>query len=522
MRAPRMVTSTAMSTPSPPVTHSAAKPLRIRHLLAYGIGDIYGGGAFLLIGMQFLFFLTEIVGLSPLLASVVFGAGKIWDGVSDPLMGYISDRTRSRFGRRRLYFLLGIGPVFLSFLLLWLPVDSTNSLVAFAYYAGVYLLFSTVFTMVMVPYSALNAEMTSDYGMRTRLSGARMMFSQLSALLAGTVPRLIINRYPEGDPTGYFVMGIIFAALYAAPWLLVYLGTWELAPESNASDSASARGGGSRATSPLDIFRQFSSVIKNRSFRIHLGMYICAYSAMDILMALFIYYLTYYIGRPDIYTVAMGVLLLSQLAMLPVYVALSNRFGKGRAYMMGLAIWSLGTLLSLGLGPDTALVPTLVICAVIGMGLSAGVLIPWAMLPSIIDVDELITGRQRAGMYAGVMTLVRKLVQGAIAMPSVGIVLALCGFGGGAEAVAEGEVSVAGLRWFFVCGPGLLLLGGLLIASRFRITPRSHAVLSAELERLRAGGNADEVEAEVREVCERLSGQPYGVAWKARAASPQD
>ncbi len=152
------------------------------HLVSYGLGDLYGGGSFLIIGMLFMFYLTEIVGLSPLMAGFVFAIGKIWDAVSDPLMGFISDHTRSRFGRRRVYFLVGILPIAATFIFMWLPVGFESEWGLFAYYSLAYVLFSTIFTMVMVPYAALNAEMSRDYKVRTRLSGARMIFSGLASL----------------------------------------------------------------------------------------------------------------------------------------------------------------------------------------------------------------------------------------------------------------------------------------------------------------------------------------------------
>lgn len=173
----------------------AERPVRVRNLLAYGIGDFYGGGSFLIIGMLFMFFLTEVVGLSPIWAAFVFAVGKVWDAVSDPIMGYISDNTRSRYGRRRFYLVLGILPVFISFGLLWLPITLETAAWSVVYYSFAYIFFSTVFTMVMVPYSALNAEMTADYAVRTRLSGVRIIFSQLAALFAGTIPNMIIQAF---------------------------------------------------------------------------------------------------------------------------------------------------------------------------------------------------------------------------------------------------------------------------------------------------------------------------------------
>ncbi|MFW5728463.1 MAG: MFS transporter [Spirochaetota bacterium] len=470
------------------------------NLMAYGIGDLYGGGSFLLIGMLFLFFLTEVVGMSPALAGVVFAIGKVWDAVTDPLMGYISDRTKSRFGRRRVYFLIGIIPIILSFAALWLPIPSGSQVGLFIYYSLAYMLFSTVFTMVMVPYSALNAEMSRDYAVRTRLSGTRIIFSQVSALLAGTIPTLIINAVGGDQSIGYLVMGIAFAVLYGVVWLPVFLGTWELPQESVRVRTTGAAG-------PLDVFRQFGRIFTNRSFRIHVAMYILSYTAVDVLMALFAYYITYYIGRQSLYSVAMGSLLLTQIVMLPVYVAISNRWGKGRAYVVGLSIWLVGLLASLSLTGESSVVAIAAVCVVIGAGVSAGIMVPWAILPSVIDVDEYLYGMRRAGVYSGAMTLTRKAVQGLLALPLVGVVLEIIGFAPGADVP---QAALTGLRVFFVIGPAVLILFGILVGFRFPITPQRHAILRDELERRRRGGSPDEMAPETQQVCLLLSGSRRG------------
>ena len=143
-------------------------------LAAYGVGGRYGGGSFLIIFTLFLFFLTDVIGLLPALVGLVLFAGKDWDAISDPLMGCISDRTRSRRGRaprllphrdrarvRQFCAFMGVGP------------DGRPSIDVPILFPGVYP-FCTVFTMIMVPYAALPTEMTTDYRDRTRLSGARM------------------------------------------------------------------------------------------------------------------------------------------------------------------------------------------------------------------------------------------------------------------------------------------------------------------------------------------------------------
>ena len=470
------------------------------NLMAYGIGDLYGGGSFLLIGMLFLFFLTEVVGMSPALAGVVFAIGKVWDAVTDPLMGYISDRTKSRFGRRRVYFLIGIIPIIVSFAALWMPIARGSQAGLFIYYSLAYMLFSTVFTMVMVPYSALNAEMSRDYAVRTRLSGTRIIFSQASALLAGTIPTLIINAVGGDQSIGYLVMGIAFAVLYGVVWLPVFFGTWELPQEST-------RAGTTGASGPLDVFRQFGRIFTNRSFRIHVAMYIFSYTAVDVLMALFAYYITYYIGRQNLYSVAMGSLLLTQIIMLPVYVAISNRWGKGRAYVIGLSIWVVGLLASLSLSGDSSVIAIAAVCVVIGAGVSAGIMVPWAILPSVIDVDEYIYGVRRAGVYSGAMTLIRKAVQGLLALPLIGVVLEVIGFAPGADVP---QAALTGLRIFFVIGPSVLILFGILVGLRFPITPQRHSILRDELERRRQGGSPEDMTPETQQVCRLLSGSERG------------
>ena len=256
-----------------------------KNIIFYGVGDLYGGGSFMIIGLFFLYFLTDVVGLSPAMAGLVFTLGEVWDAITDPMMGVISDRTRSRFGRRRVYMLVGIIPIFLSFAGLWLPVDLPSEIAIFLFYGSTYLLFNTVFTMVMVPYSALNADMTADYRLRTRLSGTRIIFSQVSTLIAATVPKMIIDG-AGSEASGFLIMGLIFGVVYALPFILVYFGTFEELTD--------------QVNEPV-TFAALKGILQNRTFRVHMGMYIAAYTAIDILMALFLYFMKYYLEEEGLY-----------------------------------------------------------------------------------------------------------------------------------------------------------------------------------------------------------------------------
>jgi oligogalacturonide transporter len=479
------------------------RTLRFQNIVAYGVGDVYGSGAFIIIGLLFLFFLTDYVGLTPALAGLVFAVGKVVDAITDPLMGYLSDITRSRFGRRRVYFLVGIVPVAVSFTLLWLPIEGWSQAALFVYYSGAYVLFSLVFTMVMVPYYALNAEMTRDIGARARLSGVRMICAQIANLVAGTIPGIILGLQLGDQGRNYILMGAVFGVVFALPWIVVYLGTWELPVQPERSASPGLDPGERLAT----YARRVGSVLRNRSFRIHIGMYVFAYSAIDLLMAVFIYYLTYYLGEPGWYTPAIGTLLVVEILCIPFYVKFANRHGKGTTYRLGLAIWLAGlVLVFFVVQPGVSLVAMMVAAAVLGAGMAAGVLVPWASLPSIIDIDEMISGEQRAGLYSGFMTLIRKGVQGAIVVPLIGVVLEWIGFRAN---VPQSPATAEGIRLLFVLGQVGFLVTGFAISFRFPVRPKLLIRIRAEIDRINSGGRKADVDPETARLCERLTGSPY-------------
>jgi oligogalacturonide transporter len=161
--------------------------------IAYACGDIYGGGSFLIVGLLLLVFLTKVERLPGAWAGAIIFVGKAWDAVTDPLMGMLSDRTRSKFGRRRFYFLIGAIPVFVSWVMLWYSFGITGETAKIIYYMIAFMFFSTAFTIVMVPYNAILADMTDDYNKRSAFTGVRLSFSAGAAILCGTVPGMIMG-----------------------------------------------------------------------------------------------------------------------------------------------------------------------------------------------------------------------------------------------------------------------------------------------------------------------------------------
>jgi oligogalacturonide transporter len=465
----------------------------LKSKLGYGAGDMYAGGAFLLVGLLFLNFLTDVVGVAPKLAGAIFLIGKIWDAISDPLMGYISDRTSSKLGRRRFYFALGIIPVFLSFMLLWLDI-SGQDWVVFIYYTFAYIFFTTTFTMVMVPYNALLPNMVTDYSKRTSYNMYRMIFSSFSAIASGVFPMLIVNGATQKS-TGYIIMGIVFGLLYSIPWIFVLLTTWENPIEQTVQ---------SQSNSLNSLFNEFKESTQNKSFRNHAGFYVSSQTAADFLTTLFIYYLTYVLAREGEFSMVLGTLLIVQLISMPIHAKVAQKFNKGTPLKIGLSVWAVGLLISLFIDQNSPSYLIYVVAAMSGVGGSSAIFVPWSILPDISDVDELITGRRREGIYAGMSTLIRKMAQ-AVAVFVIGVYLDIIGY---IPNITQTDDVILGIRLIFFIGPILFILLAIFFIARYNMTEHKHGVLMAEIA-YRKENHKGSNNPETIEVCEALTGHNY-------------
>lgn len=481
----------------------------LKNIFSYAVGDLYGGGAFFIIGALFLVFLTDVAKISPALAGTILLVGKIWDAVTDPSMGYISDNTKSRFGRRRLYFLIGIVPIFLSWFLLWSSFGVQSEVGKFIYYLLVYLLFNTVFTLVMVPYNAMPSEMTTQYQDRSKLITVRMLFSQGGMLLGAVLPLTIINMFASNPSTGYMVMAMVFGVIFALPWIFVFKGTYEqehvwVEKETQKFIHVLRK-----------IAKDFGSTLKNKSYRIHTFMYIAAYVSMDVFNALLIYVIRDYMGLYSSYQVLLGIVVIIQMVSLFVVFKFVNRFGNAKTYRIHASIWSVAVLGLFLLPSGSSLIFVLMIGAVVGFGLSGCVMTPYNMLAFVIDSDEIITTKRREGIYAGMMTFLRKIAQ-ALALFFVGVGLEFVQYQEPINDVVQiqSDSTLMGIRLMFFVVPFALLMLGIVSSFRFKISPQNHVVLMNEIERMKTGGQKNEVSADTKIIVEEITGLPYDRLWQ--------
>ena len=476
-----------------------AKPREVKplNMAAYGCGDLFAGITGTTLGIWVFYFYTTVVGLSPIEAGSILAIARFWDGITDPTMGYITDNTRSRFGRRRVFFLIGI-PLTLSFGLLW--IDGFG----YAYYLVTYLAFNTVFTLVQVPYETLAAEMTNNFQVRCKMTGVRMIFAQTGALIASWLPAYILQQY-DNESSAFVAVGTILALLCTLPWVFVYFGTWEKQdlPERNPTPFLKEMS---------KLFSEMFSTFRLKVFRIHLCMYVGAFVALDVFNASFVHYLTF-VMEFDKQTAGYMITLLAimQFAGTPVYAYLCILLGNSRTYriavivaMLGVILWTVCSTL------EAPILLAFVAAFVLGSSRGGIYLVPWNIYNFIPDIDEALTKERREGIYAGVMTLTRKITQ-AFSIMMVGVVLEFSGFVSGAG--TQSDNAILGLNIALLGGTALFLVFGFFSSFRFVLDSKNHATLIKEVERLKAGGELSHADREVKSIVESLTGWKHHQTW---------
>ena len=450
-----------METPNPPTTEKLSRWTKI----GFAIGDFgpaVGPGT--IIPFFFLFFLTDVVRLNPSLAGLVLLLGKIWDAVNDPIFGVLTDHARTRWGRRRVFILLGAIPFGLTFFLLWVTPPWRDQIILCAYFTFLYILFDTAFTAVGVPYGALIPEMTLDYDERTSLVGYQMVVSIGGGLLGAVLPLIIVGLFPT-KPIGYAAMGAIMGVAFALP----LFATFAVARERPEFQERPA----------LPFLTSIRYVLRNRAFRYVMGLDILSWLAVDILSAVFIYYLKYWIGMSeDNASLVLGVILASALLFLPLFIRLANRIEKKWSFVAGMSTWAL-IQMTIFFVPKGAGTLIWILAALVGIGVSTAHVMPSSMRPDVLEVDELDSGHRQEGIYAGVSVFLRKLST-SLALFLIGVMLDWSGY------VPQGvqpESALLTMRLIMGPIPTTLLVIAIVIACFYPLTREKHKAIREELRR---------------------------------------
>lgn len=445
------------------------KELTRRQKMMYGAGDIGFSLTSTILGVYFLFFMIEVVGLRPAVAAIPIGIGKVWDFINDPIFGYLSDRTRTRWGRRRPYLLFGALPLALTFTMLWYRPGFESTAALVVYYSVAYIIFEASATLLYMPYFALTPELTSDYDERTSLTSYRMFFSILGSLLAFTLPLIIIGAFiPENAPR-VLLMGAIFGLMSALPMFITFFGTKEREDYSDLEKPT--------------LWESIKSVWKNVPFRYGLGIFLATWISVDILQTSLLFYIKFVVQRESQNDIIMATIFVIAMFALPIWNWVSKRWSKRHAYMVGIAFWAVVQLALITMTPATPLSIILILCSMAGIGVSAAHVLPWAILPDAIEWYEYQTGERHEGMFYSVTTLARK-VTSAVSITFIGPILELTGYQ--PNVAQQSEQALRGIKLIIGPIPAVLLAIGIFIAYKYPLDRKEFLKIVEELKRRRA------------------------------------
>ncbi|MBQ6464929.1 MAG: MFS transporter [Oscillospiraceae bacterium] len=468
---------------------------------AYGVADIYGGGAFVIIGTFFTVFLTKALGMPPALAGTIPLIGKVWDAVTDPVMGNITDRTSSKFGPKRFYILIGSIASAVTFVLLWLPLPQASVGLKYVFYVLMYMLFSTGFTIVMVPYNALLPDMVDDYTARGRFTSVRMAFSAFGNIIAGLGATLIISD--NTDSGRYVLAALIFGALFGLAILLTFLGTWE---KQKPVIKISLK----------ESFIQSFTVYRSHCFKLFIAIFIFGQAATDFVTGLAVYYiddvLNAYGGGG--FTLLMGVILVSQFVGMLIFNPVMAKTNKKMPILIGFPVRIAATLAMLAFSHEGANFNIILgLTFIIGLGMAGSSTTIYALLADMADVDELITSINRPGTCSGMATFIRKICAG-LSVSVIGVMLAMVGYDEtlAAAGARQAAATQSGIAYIYIFVPVLLCVVTMIFTARFPMGKEEFRVIRREIAR-RKGEDDSETSPEEIAICEKVTGFAFDRLW---------
>ena len=436
---------------------------RQRLLWSYGLGDVGTGMGAALIGFYLLRFYVA-AGLPPWLAGLAYGLGRLWDGVNDPIVGWLSDRTAGhRWGPRVPWILWSALPLGLAMGLMWWLPPWDSQAVRFTIFLLVSMLANSLYTCVNLPYTALAAELTTSVTLRTSLNTARFTGSILATIVAALLAGVLVREL--GDATTYLPMGLASGGLIAFSCLVCGVG---LLPAARRSQRPVFERGTTR--------RLLKRVGANRRFVLVLGLYLLLWCGLQLMQAVSLFFLGVVLQVPEgLSKLILLPFLVSSLGGLWLWNGVARSRGRLTALRWGGVLWVAGCVLVLllpPLDPSTAplgstanilrLLALLGTIVISGVGAATAYLIPWSLLPDAIDVDP----DRPAGQYSAWMVLAQKVCI-SVVIALLGVLLSASGYQESLAATAQPASALLTIRLCMGLIPAVLVVLGLLTMRRW-------------------------------------------------------
>lgn len=429
----------------------------------FGIGDLGGNLFFTAMGFWALNYLTDTVALPAAAAGLAIMIGKIWDAVTDPMMGYISDRTKTRFGRRRPYILGGAVPLGIAMWFFFTNPHITDKTLLTVWATLALCFLNTMYTIVNIPYSALTPELTQDYHERTRLNGWRFTFALVGTVLGAAVVLPIVSSFGDRS-TGFSAAGLFMGAVMVVTSLITFFSVREPGHETREIPKES-------------IISTYTAVFKNKAYVTLILSYALNILAINFVQGALVYYFKYVFMQEAMTTIAMVALLFVAILTIPVSIPVSKKIGKRGAYQIGFGILAAACFAIFIAGHALGMIFVFVMMGIAGIGLGFSFVAPWAMVPDTIEWDAHHTGNRKEGAYYGMWTFISKLGQ-ALSIGLSGLILSSSGYI--ADSIQSAS-SLFAIRLLVGLLPAIIFGAGVFVMASYPITEKVyHEILKGE------------------------------------------
>lgn len=418
-----------------PIAPADRVPLKEK--LAYGIGGLMDGGGVSMMSCVMLAYMTKN-GIAMTVASTIMMIAKLWDAFTDPFMGFLSDNTRGKWGRRKPYMFWGGIALLVCIFFVFLPVREWGMSVGgfTAYIIILYLVWNTCSTVTQVPYCSMASDITPSFRERNNANTVKLVFTAIASGLGYVLPLVFIEALTNPDGKGFLFMpqlsstdfwlcmSIIFGTLFGGGLIICGIFVKERINPRTPKQKFNLK----------QFVNNYAVPYKNRSYRWHIVMYVTAFMCMDIISALAVYYATDVWHGYKLFGMEMSSLfiiaplMVAAVIMFPLARVMMDKKSKQFAFRMGLPFYIFGGIMLAAMDPSWAppiLVP--IVALIMGLGFGGAQMMPWIIFPDTVDVAEMATGARPTGTYSGMMTLARK-VGGAFGVGLVGWIIGGLGY----------------------------------------------------------------------------------------------